>query len=428
MTSNVKDFGASGDGRTDDTPAFAAALSAAGASGAIYAPAGTYRLTSVVTFGRWQRLVGDGNATVLLVDHNGDGLKFSSAAGPADEARNAGATHVRMHMGTGKTPTMIAIEDVMNVLLYNLSFFDAVMTTGIECRQGYGLRIVDCVFNSCTAAQCIWLRQSAANTPFWTVMPEILGLDITGIKGKGIVFDSAAGAIRDSIIEGCSSDALTLCHESDLKIRASIHLDTVYFEGNAGFSLRDVHPDSSLWAKATNCQFYAGGVTSSTNCNGRYIFENCIANPGNSMTGTGTVRLRHCIGMATSFSSMTMKLLIEDRTRYWADPAGNTSQQEFQNGINVNGGYGGGAALILCSAMDGSADSTVAELFLVRYGFDANAFEVESVKRSVGRSSLVFTFSVDARGFLRVKVGPGAGHAKYVIVTQTSDANEPLWY
>ncbi len=48
VTANVKSFGAKGDGNTDDTQAFKAAI-AATASGAILAPAGRYKITDFIT-------------------------------------------------------------------------------------------------------------------------------------------------------------------------------------------------------------------------------------------------------------------------------------------------------------------------------------------------------------------------------------------
>ena len=84
----VKDFGAKGDGKADDTQAFSDALSAAGAQGGgiVYVPSGKYRLTKPVSVptlvslcGEWKAPTGkyDGQ-TVLVADYDGNGSTLSS--------------------------------------------------------------------------------------------------------------------------------------------------------------------------------------------------------------------------------------------------------------------------------------------------------------------------------------------------------------
>lgn len=58
---NVKDYGAVGDGTTDDTAAIQAAVTA----GNTFIPAGTYRITSTITIPSNRRIVGSGHGTVL---------------------------------------------------------------------------------------------------------------------------------------------------------------------------------------------------------------------------------------------------------------------------------------------------------------------------------------------------------------------------
>lgn len=63
---NVKDYGATGDGLTNDSPAFALALTAAASTGkVIYVPAGTYKLSSVLSTTGDFNIYGDGEKSVL---------------------------------------------------------------------------------------------------------------------------------------------------------------------------------------------------------------------------------------------------------------------------------------------------------------------------------------------------------------------------
>src|SRR5436305_10256323 len=58
---NAKDFGAVGDGNTDDTAALNSALQAAGTAGGVIAPAGTYAISGLVTVPPGVNLSGVGN-------------------------------------------------------------------------------------------------------------------------------------------------------------------------------------------------------------------------------------------------------------------------------------------------------------------------------------------------------------------------------
>lgn len=63
---SVKDFGAVGDGTTDDTAAFSAAITAVGTTGqSLYVPAGTYKITSVLTSSENLHMFGDGDSSII---------------------------------------------------------------------------------------------------------------------------------------------------------------------------------------------------------------------------------------------------------------------------------------------------------------------------------------------------------------------------
>ena len=64
-TVSVKDFGAVGDGTTDDTAAIQAALNASSSS--VYVPVGSYKLTSKISIPTNSRLYGDGNSSEFFM-------------------------------------------------------------------------------------------------------------------------------------------------------------------------------------------------------------------------------------------------------------------------------------------------------------------------------------------------------------------------
>jgi hypothetical protein len=72
MARNVRDFGATGDGRSDDTDAIARAASVGNQPSAIYLPAGVYRVTSWPQIPDYSVVLGDGS-DVTTIRYEGDG-------------------------------------------------------------------------------------------------------------------------------------------------------------------------------------------------------------------------------------------------------------------------------------------------------------------------------------------------------------------
>ena len=62
---NIKRFGAVGDNSNDDTAAIQAAFTAAGSGGAVYIPAGTYKVTSEIDVPNSVTVIGDGGSSVI---------------------------------------------------------------------------------------------------------------------------------------------------------------------------------------------------------------------------------------------------------------------------------------------------------------------------------------------------------------------------
>ena len=57
---NVKDFGAQGDGKADDTEAVQAVLDKVDNGGTVYLSAGVYKITKTLLLARPKRMIGDG--------------------------------------------------------------------------------------------------------------------------------------------------------------------------------------------------------------------------------------------------------------------------------------------------------------------------------------------------------------------------------
>ncbi|RWN05736.1 right-handed parallel beta-helix repeat-containing protein, partial [Mesorhizobium sp.] len=155
---SVKDFGAKGDSSTDDTAAITAALAAAIALGAcVYAPAGTYRVSSAITLASGAYIYGDGptlttfrtaSATANVFTVNGIGSGLCNLRIDSSVTRSAGwfvdiagtAANFRMINFTMATPfEAIRIADgSADILFANGRIDDTVAATGRSVRVGTG--------------------------------------------------------------------------------------------------------------------------------------------------------------------------------------------------------------------------------------------------------------------------------------------------
>jgi parallel beta-helix repeat protein len=171
---SVKDYGAKGDGVTDDTAALAAALTAAAGKTLLF-PTGTYRCSTVLTPAAGTRIRGEGGAELVFID---DG----SAAG------------IRL------------LIQVADVVVENLSLRDtSTARTGV-----YGLvsivncshaRVLDCVFGN-SSSTAIYAQQA---TDF-----ELRGNIITGTRADGIHISRASkrGVVANNIIRNTGDDGI----------------------------------------------------------------------------------------------------------------------------------------------------------------------------------------------------------------------------
>ncbi len=168
---NVKDFGATGDGTTDDTSAIQAAVSKATASGKrVYLPSGNYRTTATVSVPENVSLVGDGPTSVIIhdppLDHPSVAIKVE--------------------------PTILGLS--LNSILENLRILGmSGSSVGIKIVNGYALTIRNVQIDG---------GSDPNRTP---------GFTTTGVQVDGTgSANSAAVWLLHSHIQNCGGDGVRL--------------------------------------------------------------------------------------------------------------------------------------------------------------------------------------------------------------------------
>ena len=125
QTVSVKDFGAVGDGTTDDTAAIQAALNAAYQ---VFLPTGTFRITSTITISSAGSLIGEGFGSIIVNN--------AVTRGVFTAGNNVIIANLRV-VGTGSTTGhvdgrgAIHCENATNVIIDNVKVVDA-RSTGIS--------------------------------------------------------------------------------------------------------------------------------------------------------------------------------------------------------------------------------------------------------------------------------------------------------
>jgi hypothetical protein len=100
---NVKDYGAKGDGVTDDTDAIQAAIDAAGVNGSVYIPEGRWKITSALNIEKPMSLSGSGFNT--LIENLGIGSAINldgyNYTGPTNSIQGASLGNFRIAGASG---------------------------------------------------------------------------------------------------------------------------------------------------------------------------------------------------------------------------------------------------------------------------------------------------------------------------------------
>lgn len=148
---NVKDFGAKGDGITNDHDAIVSSINyAKDNGGTLYFPAGTYKLVGIVDLPIGVSITGDGPLK-SIINHEGTAFRFYS---PSPNVPSIEAVFSSIALEGNKIGYGFEMVNVSSYLFFNVKFTN--QDVGVYATGGNNIGFVKCSFTT-QARKGIWL-------------------------------------------------------------------------------------------------------------------------------------------------------------------------------------------------------------------------------------------------------------------------------
>lgn len=360
---NVRDFGATGNGSTDDSSFIAAAIDAALASangGAVYFPSGTYKLSSLITrstIAKTLTLFGDGDCSEIRMHSSSGAFNFTSTTDyvtfefrslrMAAYANGPCLTIVCAPASTTHTRNMLKVSRV-NMVSNSTNYF----TRGIVMSLASNAIISDCLFEGGTdnsngnraieiSSVCVNTLISNTNLNFWEYGVHC------GVYQEGVCMNNVIMVyVKIGLYQYVASSAL----RSTLFALSNTHIDA---RGANSFAIQCNNLDG---LQLNGCYFIGGdGCASLTQ-----VFQSTITGSYFFMAGNYGIKLFnsnpsqnddagnqisclavtiigntfHGIANSVILESLCMNCLVENNTR--ATRSGTSPYRPDMTNLNLN--------------------------------------------------------------------------------------------
>lgn len=261
---SVKEFGAVGDGVTDDATKIQATITAlGGAGGTMLIPSGAFRLAAPIVIDIYASInivgtgigivgTGVGATSVLKPDANVDGIRVATTTQTVNTVLRdfaitaaAGSTASGVVLGTG-TPQCITAYTLLENL--DINGFSGAGGSGVKIITAQELDIHNCRIQLNT----VGVHYPAPGV--WGVSGFLTSCHIHGEAGiigqntaQGILLEGKAGGVRVSeiVIESNGSEAIR-----STGVETMLTVEGVHFEANGATSTRVVHVSGGAGAVA----------------------------------------------------------------------------------------------------------------------------------------------------------------------------------
>jgi hypothetical protein len=235
---NVRDYGAVGDGVTNDTAAFQAALAACAGAKALYIPAGSYKIldntnATVLAAQEGQQIFGDGDLASVLYCYNSSVLSnqiFLNLAGSCN-LQNIRLIGDTVSDNTGvrmSNPTLLNFTAYIRMTGCQVTGFKI----GLDLGNLFNIAIRDSIFGSnATGVYGVPTTNSGDNGYINTT--EFDNCTIRDNTLRGIAIGPTNGGARALSFKNCDIESNLASAQCLLEFCNPVIFDSCYFEGTS---------------------------------------------------------------------------------------------------------------------------------------------------------------------------------------------------
>lgn len=282
---NVRDYGATGDGTTDDTSAIQSAIDTATVGGTVYAPPGDYLINGTINLKSSIRLIGAGmdnggtlvSTTFRRASTTGNPVFRVNGTPPAADQPLSTAPVKRVLM-SDFTIRASGSDNLLQCFYTNRNKFERIRFIGTTGNAVHGVEFWDTPFDFCqfdftgsNTNPSVLLQNSASTTPsalgysndninritFRTCTWESFNSRCIHLDGNS---NGSTHLMNNITIEDCKMETSTLQVPmiSSTASVTSVYLHETYLAGNDGSGAIDIIDWKGSSLSIDKCRFYQG--------------------------------------------------------------------------------------------------------------------------------------------------------------------------